>query len=99
MRAIKDASAQHGRAAMRDERLKDEVYRQMYRLEAKRPGAELGLAVALLRAWQATSSVMKGENQQEWLSKVSSIGLSLIEESLEPCCGPYTEIDSDASKP
>jgi hypothetical protein len=28
----------------------DEVYREMYQLEARHPGAEMGLALALLRA-------------------------------------------------
>ena len=36
--------------------LKDEVYRQMFRLEESRPGAEMGLALALLRAWLAAES-------------------------------------------
>jgi hypothetical protein len=33
------------------EQLKDEVYRQMFRLEESRAGAEMALALALLRAW------------------------------------------------
>ena len=37
--------------SFRGNRLKDEVYRQMFRLEESRPGAELGLSLALLRAW------------------------------------------------
>ena len=40
----------------RGERIKDEVYRQMFLLEESRPGAEMGLALALLRAWLAADS-------------------------------------------
>ena len=49
--------------------LKDEVYRQMYRLEEGRPGAELGLALALLRAWVATDSKPEGAGNREWLRR------------------------------
>lgn len=38
-------------------RIKDEVYRQMFRLEEHRPGAEMGLALALLRAWLAADRI------------------------------------------
>ena len=41
-----------GSRHMRGERIKDEVYRQMFLLEERRPGAEMGLALALLRAWR-----------------------------------------------
>jgi hypothetical protein len=36
--------------------LQDEVYREMLRPEGGRPGAEMGLALALLRAWVATDT-------------------------------------------
>ena len=39
--------------------LKDEVYRQMFRLEEGRSGSELGLALALLRAWTAPTPNLK----------------------------------------
>jgi hypothetical protein len=63
--------------------LKDEVYRQMYRLEEGRSGAELGLALALLRAWVATNSTPEGAGNREWLSMVSPICLRMIEAALK----------------
>ncbi len=63
--------------------LKDEVYRQMFRLEGGRSGAELGLALALLRAWIATDSKPEGGGNREWLRKVSPICLQMIEAALK----------------
>ena len=60
-------------------RLMDEVYREMYQLEAGRSGSELGLALALLRAWIATDSKPEGARNREWLSKVSPICVQMIE--------------------
>lgn len=62
-------------------RLQDEVYREMLRLEGRRPGAEMGLALALLRAWVGMEAVPDGD--REWLVRVSPIGLKMIEDSLE----------------
>ena len=61
------------------ERLKDEVYRQMYRLEASRPGAELSLAIVLLRAWITTASETEISELREWLAKICPICLLMIE--------------------
>jgi hypothetical protein len=63
--------------------LKDEVYRRMYRLEECRSGAELGLALALLRGWIATDSKREGVGDREWLSMVSPICLQMIETALK----------------
>lgn len=60
----------------------DEVYREMYLLEAGRSGAELDLALALLRAWVATDSKREGTGNREWLSKVSPICVQMIEAAL-----------------
>ena len=57
---------------MRGERIKDEVYRQMFRLEESRPGAEMGLALALLRAWLAADSKPASDEERDWLKKISS---------------------------
>lgn len=62
-------------------RLQDEVYREMFRLEGGRPGAEMGLAIALLRAWVATETVPEAD--WGWLTTISPIGLRMIEDSLE----------------
>ncbi len=59
--------------------LKDEVYRQMFRLEESRPGADMGLALALLRAWIASDGKPKDGEDRDWLRKVSPICLQMIE--------------------
>ena len=64
------------------DQLKDEVYRQMFRLEESRPGAEMGLALALLRAWLASDSKPESSEDQNWLKKVSPICLQMIEIAL-----------------
>jgi hypothetical protein len=61
------------------ERLKDEVYRQMFRLEADRPGADLALAIALLRGWLASFSEPGVPESTEWLKKICPICLRMIE--------------------
>jgi hypothetical protein len=68
---------------IRGERTKDEVYRQMFRLEECRPGAEMGLALALLRAWLAADSKPAGDEERDWLKKVSPICLEMIEAALK----------------
>jgi predicted HAD superfamily phosphohydrolase len=68
---------------IRGERFKDEVYRQMFRLEERRPGAEMGLALALLRAWLAADSKPDGSEEREWLKKVSQICLQMTETALQ----------------
>ena len=65
------------------EQLKDEVYRQMFRLEESRPGAEMRLALALLRAWLASDSKPESGEEQDWLKKVSPICLQMIETALK----------------
>ncbi|MGA2349160.1 MAG: hypothetical protein ABSF70_01900 [Terracidiphilus sp.] len=65
------------------ERLQDEVYRQMYRLEARRPGAEVALAIALLRAWVASDSETELPQSREWLMKICPICILMIEETLK----------------
>lgn len=72
-----------GSPSKRNERLKDEVYRQMYRLEASRPGAELALAIALLRAWVASNTGTEMPQSREWLMKICPICILMIEEALK----------------
>jgi hypothetical protein len=67
----------------RSNRLKDEVYRQMFRLEECRPGAEMGLSLALLRAWAAADTEPKTGDGHDWLQKISPICLQMIESSLQ----------------
>ncbi len=67
----------------RGERIKDEVYRQMFLLEEGRPGAELRLALALLRAWLAADSKPASDEERGWLKKISPICLEMIEAGLQ----------------
>jgi hypothetical protein len=73
------ASSRH----VRGERVKDEVYRQMFLLEESRSGAEMGLALALLRAWLAADSKPASDEERDWLRKVSPICLEMIEAALQ----------------
>lgn len=69
----------------RGDKLKDEVYRQMLRLEANRRGADLDLATALLHGWLHSYSTPEASKLLEWLSKVSPICLSMIEARRHSC--------------
>jgi hypothetical protein len=51
----------------------------MYRLEASRPGAELALAIALLRAWITSDTEADTPKSREWLMKICPICLPMIE--------------------
>ena len=79
------------------EQLKDEVYRQMFRLEESRPGAEMELALALLRAWLATDAKPESDEERDWLKKVSPICIQMIETALNagvattPCAKGHPE--------
>jgi hypothetical protein len=68
---------------IRGDRVKDEVYRQMFLLEESRSGAEMGLALALLRAWLAADSKPASGEERDWLKKVSPICLEMIEATLQ----------------
>ena len=70
------------RARHRSGRIRDEVYRQMFRLEEHRPGAEMDLALAVLRAWFAAESIPECRAEREWLTTISPICLQMIESAL-----------------
>lgn len=55
------------------------MYRQMFRLEANRLGAEVELAIALLRGWVAADSETDHAQLLAWLKKVCPICLLMIE--------------------
>jgi len=61
------------------DRLKDEVYRQMLRLEAGRPDARFDLAVALLNAWTVLDQHSPQCEPRQWLRKLSPLCLRLIQ--------------------
>jgi hypothetical protein len=65
-------------------RLMDEVYRQMFLLEERRPGSELGLALALLRAWIAAETLREGIEEWAWLVKICPVCLEMIEGEVGP---------------
>ncbi len=60
-------------------RLQDAVYRQMYLLESYRPGAEMGLALALLRAFVESEHTLNREEFHEWLKSICPLCLRLLE--------------------
>ncbi|MFP5226870.1 MAG: hypothetical protein ACLGXA_04525 [Acidobacteriota bacterium] len=63
------------------DRLKDEVYRQMLRVEAGRSAAQLPLAVALLQAWMTLDSQPSDCEARQWLRTVSPLCLRMIGQS------------------
>lgn len=78
-------------------RLIDEVYREMFLLEAKRPGSEMGLALALLRAWVGADIPAERDRDWIWLKTICPICLRMIEQSLNrggtACAKPLTTCD------
>ena len=83
MTAAKDVGRPRNSRPNQINRLKDEVYRQMFKLEEGHPGAEMGLSLALLRAWVATGSEPEIGEESDWLKKISPICLQMIESSLQ----------------
>ncbi len=71
------------RGRNQSEHVKDEVYRQMFRLEAHRPGAEMDLSIALLRAWIVLSSASRSSKEWQWLQKICPICMVMIEAALQ----------------
>jgi hypothetical protein len=83
-------ASQHSRPAPSRtvNRLKDAVYREMYRLEAQQPGSEMGLALALLRVIVASQqSVDREEDFKDWIKEISPIALKMIEKGLDQYIG------------
>jgi hypothetical protein len=55
----------------------------MFRLEAHFPGAEIDLAIALLRAWIASGSASARSKKRQWLEKICPICLAMIEDAVQ----------------
>ena len=72
--------------ARRANRLKDEVYREMLLMEVHRPGAEMGLALALLRAIVQSESQAQQQEFRNWLKTICPVGLRMIEVALGKQC-------------
>jgi len=83
MKARKGLARQGKPRLNHGERVKDEVYRQMFLLEERRPGAELGLALALLHAWLTAESNSESGLERVWLKNISPICLHMIETALQ----------------
>ncbi len=71
--------ADHRTGSVQLDTLRDEVYRQMFRLEAGLPKAEIRLAVALLRAWNALEALPVAEEQRQWLQRICPVCVQMIE--------------------
>ncbi|HEX3659785.1 MAG TPA: hypothetical protein VHU89_00015 [Acidobacteriaceae bacterium] len=69
------------------DRLKDEVYRQMLRLEGGRPSAHARLAVALLNAWLTLEKQPLDGEPRQWLRELSPVCLRMIEDACRDVCG------------
>lgn len=61
--------------------LKDEVYRQMFRVEEGRSGADKELAIALLRAWMILDVGPRSNTSRKWLRSICPICMELIQSS------------------
>ncbi len=83
MKAPKTGLSSSANDLVRPGRIKDEVYRWMFLLEERRAGSEMGLALVLLRAWQAAATTPANKEQREWLKKVSPICLEMIDNALD----------------
>jgi hypothetical protein len=80
--------------------LKNEVYRQMFRLEAERPAARVLLAVALLNAWASLEQQPPDCESRQWLRKLSPVCLRMIAAGCRgKCCDGDGEDRPIAAKP
>lgn len=61
--------------------LKDEVYRQMLRIEVGYPKAELLLGMALLRAWVVIEKRRADSEPKRWLLRTVPVSICLIHAS------------------
>ncbi|MGA7523767.1 MAG: hypothetical protein WBW84_15055 [Acidobacteriaceae bacterium] len=82
------------------DRLKDEVVRQMLRLEGGRPAAQLLLAVAVLNAWITFEEQPPDCEPRQWLRKISPVCLRMIEEACRASRDPLIAEDlASAAEP
>lgn len=65
------------------DRLQDAVYHEMYRLEARQPGSEMGLALALLRVIVASQRSTDQQEVGAWLREICPMVLKMIEDGLK----------------
>ena len=67
-------------------RLKDEIYRQMLRLEGGHRSAQTPLAVALIHAWQTLDGQPADCAPRQWLRKLSPVCVDMIEKRFPSEC-------------
>jgi hypothetical protein len=80
----RDTIGRHsGSRCVPGERIEDEVYRQKFLLEECSPGAAVGLALALLRAWVDADAKSAINEERGWLRRVSPICLEMIQASMK----------------
>jgi len=79
-------SRKNSNPARRANQLKDAVYREMYLLESGRLGSEMGLALALLRAWNEIESLPQEDESHLWLRQIGPLCLKMIEDSFAQGC-------------
>lgn len=89
----KGARRPAGPRHFRGERIKDEVYRQMFLLEEGRADAEMRLASALLRAWLVADPKHTCNEERAWLKKVSPIRLEMIEARLRAGDNAHSSVE------
>ena len=58
----------------------------MLLLEVNRPGSEMGLALALLRAIVQSESLSEQREFRDWLKTICPVGLGMIETALGERC-------------
>jgi len=77
-------------------RLQDAVYREIFLLESRKPGAEMGLALALLRAMAASDQMANREEIRDWLATICPYCLKMIESALDEygACAPRASKDA-----
>lgn len=69
-------------------RLRDETYKAMMRLEAHKPEACRELQQALLQAWQGVSETKDTAEFEHWLKKITPVCLELLSRQRELAAGP-----------
>ena len=80
-------------------RVKDEVYRQMLRVEAGRSAAQLPLTVALLQAWMTLGDQAFDSDARRWLRSICPVCLRMIETVGDSATSPMPKKEAmNASK-
>ena len=60
--------------------MENEILHQMLRLEAHRPGADLALAIVLLKAWEEFGKDTGAMSKDLWLKEICPCCIAMLEE-------------------